>query len=94
MGLFQCARMPFGFTGAPSTFQWIIFRGLHFVTTYIDDVLMHSVTLQDHCNHLQQRFHKLQAAGLALKGKNCTVAMSKVQYLGHVFTQAGMKPDE
>ena len=45
MGLFQFCRMPFGLAGAPSSFQRLmnqIFRGLPFVTTYIDDVLVHS----------------------------------------------------
>ena len=74
MRLFQFARMPFGLTGAPSTFQRMInknFRGIPFVTTYVDDVLVHSVTLQDHCNHLQQVFQKLQ---VTLKGKKCKIA--------------------
>ena len=73
MGLFQFTRMSFDLTGAPIAFPRMVnknFRGLPFVTTYVDDVLMHSVTLQDHCNHLQQVFQKLQAAGLLLKGKN------------------------
>ena len=45
MGLFQFTRMPFGLTGAPSSFQRLmnrIFRNLPFVTTYIDDILVHS----------------------------------------------------
>ena len=38
--------MPFGLTGAPGSFQRLmnkVFRGLTFVTTYIDDVLIHSI---------------------------------------------------
>ena len=46
LGLFQFTRMPFGLCGTPSTFQGlmdVVMRGLPFVTTYIDDVLIHSV---------------------------------------------------
>ena len=96
MGLFEFTRMPFGLTGAPSTFQRMmnkIFRGLPFVTTYIDDIMVHSATPEEHCHHLQQVFEKLRQAGLTLKGKKCKVAMSEVHYLGHVFSEAGMTPD-
>ena len=70
------------------------FHGLPFVTTKVDDVLVYSVTLQEYCNYLQQVFNKMQAGGLTLKGKKCKIAMSEVQYLVHVFSQARMKPDE
>ena len=45
MGLFQFTRMQFGFTGAPTSFQRLlnkIIYNLPFVTTYIDDILVHS----------------------------------------------------
>ena len=51
MELFQFTRMPFGLSGAPSSFQRlmnIIMRGLPFVSTYIDDVLIHSESEELH----------------------------------------------
>ena len=57
MGLFQFTRMPFGLSGAPSLFQRlmnIIMRGLPFVSTYIDDVLIHSESEELHKGHLQE----------------------------------------
>ena len=56
MGLFQFCRMPFGLTGAPSLFQLLmnqIFRGLPFVITHIDDVLVHSANEKEHVDHLR-----------------------------------------
>jgi hypothetical protein len=96
MGLFQFCHMPFGLTGAPSTFQRMmnkIFRGLPFVTVYVDDVLVHSATADQHREPLQQVFQRIHDTGLTLKGKKCHVAMSAVHYLGHVFSGAGMSPD-
>ena len=69
MGLFQFTRMPFGLTGAPSSFQRLmnkIFRDLPFVTTYIDDILVHSANEEQHEYHLQQVFQKLEESGLTL----------------------------
>ena len=96
MGLFQFCRMPFGLAGAPSSFQRLmnqIFRGLPFVTTYIDDVLVHSADGEEHVDHLKQVFQRLREAGLTLRGWKCHIAMPKVVYLGHVFSASGMAPD-
>ena len=71
MGLFQFTRMPFGLCGAPSTFQRlmdVVMRGLPFVTTYIDDVLIHSANEELHKRHLEQAFQRLREAGLTLRG--------------------------
>ena len=96
MGLFQFTRMPFGLCGAPSTFQrlldWVM-RGLPFVTTYIDDVLIHSENEELHKSHLQQMFQRLREAGLTLRGSKCEIGMNQVTYLGHTFSGEGMAPD-
>ena len=59
MGLFEFTRMPFGLTGAPSSFQRLmdkLFRDLPYVTTYIDDVLVHSSSEELHMQHLREVF--------------------------------------
>ena len=97
MGLYQFKQMPFGLTGAPGSFQRLmdkIMCGLSFVTTYIDDVLVHSKNQEQHKQHLQQVFQRLSDAELTLRGHKCTLAMSQVTYLGHKFTQSGLTPDE
>ena len=70
-----------------------IFRGLPFVTIYMDDVLVHSATDEQHRDHLQQVFQRIRETGLTLKDNKCHIAMSELHYLGHVFSGAGMKPD-
>ena len=96
MGLYQFHRMPFGLTGAPGSFQCLmdsILQGLPFATTYIDDVLIFSPTLEQHMEHLQQVFQCLQDAGLTLRGNKCHIGVSRVCYLGHIFDGNGMHPD-
>ena len=92
MGLFQFRRMPFGLTGAPSSFQRLmnqIFREVPFVTTYVDDILIHSTDKNQHLLHLREVFSRLSKANLTLRGKKCQIAMSQVPYLGHVFSGKG-----
>jgi len=63
MGLFQFCRMPFGLTGAPSSFQRVmdkVLRGLPFVTIYLDDILIHSENAESHKKHLQAVFDRLK----------------------------------
>ena len=88
--------MPFGLSGAPSSFQRLmdkVCRRLPFVTTYLDNLLVHSANDEDHDKHLQEVFQHLTQAGLTLRGKKCHICMSEVAYLGHVFSSEGMKPD-
>ena len=62
LGLYQFKRMPFGLMGAPRSFQRLmdkIMCGLPFVTTYIDDVLVHSKSEEQYKHHLQQVFSAL-----------------------------------
>ena len=95
-GLFQFRRMPFSLTGAPSTFQHLmdkVLRGLPFVTIYLNDILVHSATDQKHCQHLQEVFTRITAAGLTLRGRKCHIDMTSVSYLGHAFSETGMVPD-
>ena len=66
---------------------------LPFVTTYLDDLLVHSTTKEDHLQHLHILFEKMSAAGLTFRGSKCHIGLSQVPYLGHVFSAEGMGPD-
>ena len=96
VGLYEFCRMPFGLSGAPSSFQRLMDKtlpGLSFVTIYLNDILIHSKDVQSHINHLETVFLRLCDAGLTFKGSKCNIGMSSVQYLGHVFSASGMFPD-
>ena len=88
--------MPFGLSGAPGSFQRLmdtLFHDFSFVTTYLDDVLVHSRTVAEHKEHLRAVFDKLESAELTLNGSKCTIGINQVKYLGHVFSFNGIEPD-
>jgi len=63
MGLYQFCCMPFGLTGVPGSFQHLmdsVSRGLPFVTTYLDDFLIYSLTLQAHEQHYVMFYNALE----------------------------------
>ena len=92
-GLFQFRRMPFGLSGAPASFQRlinIICHDLSFVTTYLDDLFVHSKDIHEHMKHLKVLFQRMHDAGL---GSKCQIGLPSVAYLGHIFSATGMSPD-
>ena len=96
MGLFQFKQMPFGLSGAPSSFQRLtdkMLQGLPFVAHYIDDILLHSADEHSHHHPLQEVFERLEHNGLTLRGKKCQIGRTSLSYLGHIFSGLGMSPD-
>ena len=101
-GLYEFRVMPFGLTNAPSVFQRLIQQvlmrlnpesGTSFVAAYIDDILVFSTTIQEHLRHLQLVLERLQQVGLKLKPAKCRFARKEVEYLGHIITPDGLKPN-
>ena len=100
--LFEFRVMPFGLCNAPSVFQRLMKRvlmglnpaeGPDFVSVYIDDVLVFSRTLKEHLEHLRLVIQRLTEANLKLKPVKCRFACKEVEYLGHLITPFGLKPN-
>lgn len=102
-GLFELKVMPFGFCNARAVFfQRLMQRvliglnpaeGPDFVAVYSDDVLVFSRTLVDHMQHLHAVIERLRRAGLKLKPSKCHFIWKEVEYLDHVITPDGLKPN-
>ncbi len=60
---------------------------------YIDDVLIFSETLEEHLLHLSTVLESVTGAGLKLKFPKCKFLREEVEYLGHVITRDGLKPN-
>jgi len=91
MGLFQFRRMPFGLTRAPSTFQRLmdkVLHGLPFVTIYTDDILVHSVTEQQHCQHQEVFNHLTLLEGQEVSHWHDCGVLSRTY-----ISETGMAPD-
>ena len=76
MGLFEFNKMPFGLSNAPAIFQELmntVLQGLQhqFVLCYLDDIIIYSQTFEDHLQHIETVFERLEEAGLKLKLSKC-----------------------
>ena len=101
-GLYKLRVMPFGLTNALAVFQCLMQQALvglnseegpDFLPVYIDDVLVFSRALEDHLRHLAMVMDRLQEVGLKLKPKKCHFIRRNVQYLGHLITTYGLRPN-
>ena len=94
-GSYEWKCLPMGLKNSPSIFQRIMRQTLGhlpFVEVYIDDILVHSKTEEEHFKHLEQVFECLHKEGLFVKRKKCKLFQKSVKFLGHVLTADGVKP--
>ena len=65
-----------------------------FVAVYLDNVIVFSQSLQAHLEHLTKVFACLREANLKLNPKKCEFMSEEVEYLGHIVTPQGLKPNQ
>ena len=85
---YEFVRLPFGTKNAPVEFSrkmQEILGGFSVVEIYLDDITIHSKTLQGHLEHLDMVLERLDAASLKLNRSKCYFAQSSISLLGHVI---------
>ena len=97
-GHFEFSVMPFGLTNAPATFQRLMECTLAGLTheqclIYLDDIIVFSSSFSIHLECLRNVFTALPQAKLQLKLSKCSFGQTQVQYLGHIVSATGIKPD-
>lgn len=95
-GHYEFVFLPFGLTNAPATFQRAmddLFREelFKFLIVYLDDIIVFSDTFDEHLEHLEIVFKKLQEANFYLNAKKCQVCQDRINYLGHVVSSRGIE---
>ena len=90
--------MSFGLAHAPSTFERLMhaaLRGLQYdiCLVYLDDIIFLSQTFDAHLKHLNDVFSRLRSTNIRFKPTKCSFACSEVEYLGHVVSRDGVRPD-
>ena len=97
-GLYEFLRMPFGLRNAPATFQRLmdnILRGIQNerCLVYLDDIIIFSVSLEEHLLNLREVFDRLRATNFKIQLDKSEFLRKEVAYLGHIITPTGIKPN-
>jgi hypothetical protein len=97
-GTFECTVMPFGLCNAPATCMRYVQHVLSdlldtCVVAYLDDLLVHSPSREQHLIDLRNVMDRLQKADLRLKRKKCFFGVDEVEYLGFVVSKQGVSMD-
>ena len=96
MGKWQFKRTPFGLSQAPAYFQLLIDNVLtgcsKFTMGYLDDIIIFSKSEEEHLQHLEKIFRRLQEFGRKMKKEKCAFFKKHIQYLGHLVSKEGFEP--
>ncbi|CAK9829637.1 Retrovirus-related Pol polyprotein from transposon 17.6 [Anthophora retusa] len=97
-GHYHYNRMPFGLKNAPATFQRMMdtaLRGLINKHCFVclDDIIIFGQSIEEHNRNLAIVLQRLKELGLKLQPDKCEFLKPELEYLGHVITAEGVKPN-
>ena len=97
-GIFCYKVMPFGLKNTGVTYQSAmvaLFHDMihHMIKVYIDDMIARSQNEEDHLDHLQKLFERLNKYKLRLNQKKCTFGVRSGKLLGFVVNNKGIEVD-
>ena len=96
--LYEFTRCGFGLTTIPAVFSAHLGDTLHAVEAkgqlerWLDDILLHSATLDDHFVLIEEVFDLLHKAGYSVHFLKCVFCMAEVEFLGVMVGRAGVRP--
>ena len=97
-GTYKYKVMPFGLCNGPASFQHymndILWEGLNrWCAAYMDDIIIYSLTREEHITHVRWVLEQLQEAGLQADISKCEFFTTETKFLGLIVTTKGIKVD-
>ena len=95
-GQFQFKRMPFGLSNAPQAYSRLVEMVLagidpRYVLAYLDDIIVHTKNKREHLRILREVLEAHRQGGLKIAPAKSFLFRSKVDYLGHQVSAAGIE---
>jgi hypothetical protein len=94
-GHYQFTASIFGLRNVPSSFQRMMDTILSAVLwIFVDDILVFSSSVEEHCVHLSAVRTVLDAAGVRLRASKCALFRAQAYYVGLVFDGVSVRLDD
>ena len=94
---YEFLRMPFRVVNSSMTMTRAVRRlleGMDNAVGYIDDLLVHTKTWEEHLQFLEELFKRLKAANLVARPTKCELGATQVDFLGHRFGRGTVGPQD
>ncbi|XP_072071639.1 uncharacterized protein [Arachis hypogaea] len=98
-GTYEWVVMPFGLKNAGATYQCAMNAIFHefigkFMEVYIDDVMVKSISVNQHIDHLRKAFVTMRKKGLKMNHLKCAFGVFAENFLGFVVHKKGIAIDK
>lgn len=96
LGRYCYLRLPFGLNSAPEVFSKCfsdIFKDVEGVQMYVDEIIVWGSSLEEHDQRLERVLETAQQAGVKFNKEKCQFGVTEVNYVGHILSSKGLKPD-
>eukprot|EP00963_Diacronema_lutheri_P013675 scaffold2678_cov356-Pavlova_lutheri.AAC.1 len=97
MGSYVWKVMPMGLANAPAAFQRMmnrIFGHLLYAKVYMDDILVHSASVEAHFQHLEELLSVCAENDIKLKASKCHFFYTKLEWIGFNISERQITPTD
>lgn len=95
-GRYRFLRAPFGIKSIPEIFQRVmteLMENIEGAEVIVDDILIWGSTQQEHDERLKKVLERARQCDLKLSKSKCQFRRDEVEYVGHIISKDGLKPD-
>ena len=95
--MYKYVRLSFGLRNATAHFQRVMYHEIASagltanVCCFVDDLLIHSATFDEHLKHLSAALTRLHEVGLRAHPDKSVFAAASVEFLGHLISSYGVR---
>jgi hypothetical protein len=95
-GRYFFKRLPYGLCSAPEVFHRRykeIFQNVNGCEVFVDDLVVYGKNQAEHDERLLKVLQMAKENGVQFNLSKCVFGRSEIEYLGHMLTKDGIKPD-
>ena len=95
LGLFQFTVLPFDLVTAQASCSRLmqkLLQNLSNVDNFVDDIIIFTLTWQQHIDTLRALLQRLREANLTVKPVKCFIGFASIECLGHMVSEGTLQP--